>query len=76
MMACQKDPGHPAGIRYDMGPMDDEEGDAEVTVTAAIQPMLSSREKFETLAAYARGGNAGIGVQLLMEQTRGIMESQ
>ena len=46
--------------------------DDEAEVTAAIQSMLSElgdpytrflpREKYETLTAYARGGNAGIGM--------------
>ena len=58
--------------------------DDEAEVTAAIQFMLSElgdpytrflpRDKFETLAAYARGGNAGIGVQLLMDpRTNNVM---
>ena len=58
--------------------------DDEAEVTAAIQSMLSElgdpytrflpREKYETLAAYARGGNAGIGVQLLMDpRTNNVM---
>lgn len=58
--------------------------DDEAEVTAAIQSMLSElgdpytrflpREKYETLTAYARGGNAGIGVQLLMDpRTNNVM---
>ena len=55
----------------DLGPEDESE------VEGAIQKMLASlddpytrflsREKFEALTAYARGGNAGIGVQLLLD---------
>uniref|UniRef100_A0A7S3V553 PDZ domain-containing protein n=1 Tax=Chaetoceros debilis TaxID=122233 RepID=A0A7S3V553_9STRA len=48
----------------------------EIIVTQAINDMLGTlgdpytrylpREKYESLAAYARGGSAGIGVQLLL----------
>ena len=51
--------------------------DDEAEVAGAIQSMLSAlgdpytrflpREKYETLAIYAKGGSAGIGVQLLMD---------
>ena len=59
----------------DSGPEDD------ALVAEEIQRMLSAlddpytrflpREKFEALTAYARGGSAGIGVQLLLEPRLG-----